>query len=484
MRISFGGSLGRLALGVTTVAALTGGTAAQALAAPGGWQPPRAVTDDDGARDAAEQAAAEQAAKLGRAVPVPGLTDETSTTVANPDGSFTSTVTSGPSQVRRDGQWVSVDTDLVEDGGALRPRAARADVRISGGGDGPLATLTDDQGHVFSLKWPTPLPKPVVTENVATFTDAAGPAADLVVTALPTGFRHDVVLRRKPSGPLELRIPVQTTGVALSESPAGRLLLTDTEGADSGRVVASAAQPLMWDSRGHGKPRGKAVSVIDTRVETENGATTLVLRPDQAFLSDPATVYPVTVDPTTTLPIEADTDVATAWDSHPGDVMIIAGTMLKEDQSGSDVMRSLLKFDTRFLNRRKVVSAGLGLWNVETNACGRRVGSGLTVERLTGPWNEHNLTWSNKPPATSAGATTNREGRGRTWTAPCRRGAGYLRWEVTSIARAWASGAPNHGVQLRGANEAEANNWRAFASSENRDKGVRQPTLTVTYRRH
>ncbi|MER7206492.1 DNRLRE domain-containing protein [Streptosporangium sp. NPDC000239] len=482
MRISLGGSLGRLALGVTTVAALTGGTAVQALAAPGAGQP-QTVADDD-ARDAVEQAAAEQAASLGRAVPVPGLTDETSTTVANPDGSFTSTITSGPSQVRRNGQWVAVDTDLVEEGGALRPRAARADVRISGGGDGPLATLTDDAGRVFSLQWPKPLPKPVVKGNVATFTDAAGPAADLVVTALPTGFRHDVVLRERPSGPLELRIPVQTTGVALSESPAGRLLLTDTEGTDNGEVVASASQPLMWDSRGHGKPRGKAVSVIDTRVETENGSTTLVLKPDQAFLSNPATVYPVTVDPTTTLPIEADTDVATSWNSHPGDVLIIAGTMLKEDQSGSDVMRSLLRFDTHALNRKKVLSARLGLWNVETSACGRRVGSGLTVERLTGAWNEHNLTWANKPPATSVGATTNREGRGRTWTAPCRRGAGYLRWEVTSIARAWAAGAPNHGVQLRSANEAEADNWRAFAASENKEEGVGQPTLTVTYRRH
>ncbi|GAA3472121.1 hypothetical protein GCM10018965_066740 [Nonomuraea roseola] len=423
------------------------------------------------------QEALSQAASSGAAVQVASLTDENSTTVANPDGSFTTSITSGPSNVQRDGAWVPIDTGLVAEGGVLKPKASRAKVEVSAGGNDTLAKLTDDQGRVFSLQWPTALPAPVVKDNVATFTNAAGPGADLVVTVIPTGFRHDVVLRERPTEPLELRIPVRTQGLTLSETADGKLELAG----ENGQQVASAAQPVMWDSRGHGKPRGDSIKKIDTQVETQNGTSVLVLKPDTAYLSDPKTVYPVTVDPTITLPIVTDTDVATSWASHPGDPMIIAGTMPWENGQGGDIMRSLLKFNTDNLKGKRVVWATLKAWNLETNKCGLIVGSGLTAERITSAWDETNLNWDNKPSTTSRGAFTTYEGRGRTWTEGCARGAGYLQWPVTTIARDWAAGAANHGIQLRSADEKETTNWRAFAASENKDASVKPPTLSVTY---
>ncbi|WP_156325699.1 DNRLRE domain-containing protein [Nonomuraea sp. SBT364] len=456
-------TVGKLALGVAAVTALSGVPTAHAAT------PPTAV-----------EAATAEAAKTGRAVPVPSLTDENSTTVANPDGTYTATITSGPSNVKQGGRWVPIDTSLVAEGGVLRPKAAKARIEVSGGGEGPLATMADEHGRTFSLRWPTALPAPRVQDNVATFADAAGPGADLVVTVLPTGFRHDVVLRTKPAGPIELRIPVRTEGVELSEAADGRLQLKS----DSGEVVAAGARPVMWDAGGHGKPRGDAVAPVDAAVRTENGAKVLVLKPDEAFLSAPERVYPVTVDPTITLPgVEVDTDVATSWASHPGDPMIIAGTMPWENGQGGDVMRSLVRFDTAAFTGKRVLGAALAMWNVETNACGLRVGSGLTAERVTGPWDENNLNWDNKPATVTAGSSTVRAGRGRTWTEPCAGGAGFLTWGVTGIAQAWAKGAPNHGIQLRGADENEATNWRAFAASENKEEGVKPPTLAVVYSR-
>ncbi|MFB4286669.1 DNRLRE domain-containing protein [Nonomuraea sp. ATR24] len=454
-------TVGKLALGVAAVTALSGVPAAHAA------EPPTAV-----------EAASAQAAKTGQAVPVPSLTDANSTTVANPDGTLTATITSGPSNVKQGDRWVPIDTTLVAEGGVLKPKAAKADVTVSAGGEGPLATMVDEQGRKFSLQWPQALPAPKVAGNVATFADAAGPGADLVVTVLPTGFRHDVVLRTKPSGPIELRIPVRTEGVELGEAADGRLELRS----DAGEVVAAGAKPVMWDASGRGKPRGDAIAPVEAAVRTENGAKVLVLTPDAEFLSDPKRVYPVTVDPTITLPgVEVDTDVATSWASHPGDAMIIAGTMPWENGQGGDVMRSLVKFDTSAFTGKRVLWAGLGMWNVETNACGLRVGSGLTAERVTGPWDENNLNWDNKPPTVKEGSSTVRAGLGRTWTEPCAGGPGFLTWGVTGIAQAWAKGAPNHGIQLRGADESEATNWRAFAASENKEQGVKPPTLAVVY---
>ncbi|MFC4117038.1 DNRLRE domain-containing protein [Nonomuraea zeae] len=462
MRIS--ASVGRLALGLTAVAALTTATGFEAVAA---------------VELSPEAAASALAEKSGKTVAVPSLTDETSTTVANPDGSFTASITSGPSNVElADGTWKAVDTTLETHGSVLKPRVSRVNIEVSAGGDGPLAKLVDDSGRVFAPRWPSPLSEPSVQGNVATFTDAAGQGADLVVTVLPTGFRYDVVLRDKPAGPLELRIPVDTQGVDLQATPDGGLQLKSADGG----VVAAAAQPLAYDSSGRGKARGGAVSKIASAVETQDGVKVLVLKPDTSFLADPARVYPVTLAPAITLPgVVTDTDVATSWASHPGDVMIIAGTMPWENGQGDDVMRSLIKFDTQKINGKRVILAGLGMWNLETNACGAEVGSGLTAERITSPWDETNLNWGNKPSTTHQGASTNRAGRGRTWTEPCAAGAGFLAWPVTDIAKAWAGGAPNHGIQLRGADENEKTNWRAFAASENKNEGVHPPTLTVAY---
>ncbi|MBG0831590.1 DNRLRE domain-containing protein [Planomonospora sp. ID67723] len=428
--------------------------------------------------DAARAKATALARAAGEPVPVPQLTDEVSTTIANPDGSYTTNITSGPSQLKQDSGWAPIDTALVADGEVLKPRAGKAEVEVSNGGSGPMAKLTDEEGRVFALQWPTALPKPVITGNVATFVDAAGPSADLVVTVLPTGFQHDVLLRKRPTEPLELRIPVRTEGVELSETKSGRLVLTDSGGADSNEVVASAPQPLMWDAEGRSKLHRQSVP-IDTQVESTGEATTLVLKPDSDFLADPATTYPVTIDPTTTLPIQADTDVATSWASHPGDQMIIAGTMPKQSGSGTDIMRSYVKFNTSALNGMRVTAATLSLWNLETHACGSAVGSGILVQRVSKAWDQTTLTWSNRPTAGTSGQAVNRQGRGRTWSAACSTAAGYLSWPVTAIAQSWADGVANYGFQLRGTNEAETTNWRAFAATEHTVK--RPPTLSVTY---
>ncbi|MBN6053559.1 DNRLRE domain-containing protein, partial [Nonomuraea sp. RK-328] len=472
---------GKLALGLLTATVLAGGTAFEAAAATP-TPPSDTAQSAEAATEAAMDTAAEQAAKTGQAVAVPALTNENSTTVANPDGTFTESISSGVAQIKQGDKWVPIDTSLVQNGAVLKPRVSRANVEVSAGGDGPLAKIVDDAGREFAVKWPTALPKPTVNGNVATFANAAGPGADLVVTVLPTGFRHDVVLREKPTGPLELRIPVQTEGVDLTEDASGRLLLKSAAG--DGKLLASGARPIMWDSSGHGKPRGDAVKEVDSSVETQNGVKVLVLKPDTGFLADPKRKFPVTIFPSITLPqVETDSDVASTWPSHPGDPMIIAGTMPWENGQGGDVMRSYVKFNTSKIKGKKVLLATLGMWNLETNGCGLAVGSGLTAERVTSPWDERDLNWDNKPTTTAEGASTTRVGRGRTWTEPCAMGAGFLAWPVTNIAKAWAAGAPDYGIQLRGADEKEATNWRAFAASENKDKGVKPPTLAVVYTR-
>ncbi|MCW2879886.1 MAG: hypothetical protein JWQ95_3986 [Sphaerisporangium sp.] len=196
-----------------------------------------------------------------------------------------------------------------------KPKVAKAKVEFSLGGDGPFASMERANGQKFALSWGKTLPRPVVKGNVATYVDAAGPSADLVVTALTTGFSHEVVLRERPAGPVELRIPVQTSGMTFGKSKQGGLQLTDAKD----KVVAQAPQPVMWDTTAGaeqqaGSAPARRIGAITTSVVRENGRQVLVLKPDATWLADPAIRYPVTIDPTTTLSVTSDTTLGSRAD--------------------------------------------------------------------------------------------------------------------------------------------------------------------------
>ncbi len=69
---------------------------------------------------------------------------EESTTWANPDGTITTEINSGPIRVRRGEGWTRVDTTLVQAGNRLVPKAADADIDFSADGSGAFASIADD----------------------------------------------------------------------------------------------------------------------------------------------------------------------------------------------------------------------------------------------------------------------------------------------------------------------------------------------------
>ncbi|MEU3164047.1 DNRLRE domain-containing protein [Streptosporangium sp. NPDC006930] len=436
----------------------------------------------------ARQAAAQRAVAKGKPVEVAETTTATSITYAQPDGkSFKTEIAAGPVRTRQGGVWRPIDPSLVEQSGTLKPKVidSEVDMEVSTGGTGAFVKMTTN-GRRYALTWPTTLPKPTVKDNVATYTDAAGKGADLVVTVLPTGFRHDVVLRERPAKSLELRIGVDTGSLTLTEGKGGRLLLTDTKAGTTGtdkskdnKLVASAPQPVMWDASAgahlaQGRlPRARHAKIA-TEVVTTGGRTELVLKPDHAFLSDPATRYPVRVDPTTTLPFNHDVEVSSTndadWPADPTSPVMMAGT-----QTGNLKYRVHLRFDTAGLTGATVSDAKLSLLNIAAQGCGSTVGAGIQVRRLTSAWDENNLHWANKPTSTTEDAQTNRAGYDSACADPT-----ALEWPVTAIAQDWAGGAANHGLVLQSPTETNVNNYRVFPASEETFEFNSPPTLTVT----
>ncbi|MEV5552010.1 DNRLRE domain-containing protein [Nonomuraea wenchangensis] len=416
----------------------------------------------------ARLAASRSAAQQGKAVEVADETTATSITHAQPDGkTYKTEVSSGPVRARRGGGWVPIDTTLAEQGGKLRPKALAEDlvVELSAGGTDPFVKMSAD-GKSYALRWPTPLPKPTVKGSVATYADAAGTGADLVVTALPDGFRHEVVLRQRPSKPLKLRIGVEDEGLTLSEGKNGRLLL---KGKDK-KLVAAAAPAAAWDSaKGRPAKRGAAASDLVTK----DGRTELVVEPDQAFLADAGTIYPVSVAAAVTLPGMTDvwiSDYGIVGSSTYRNTTLWVGTY---DDGEPLVERAFLKFDTAALANVNVSAATLSMRRTEAYGCGDAQ-SGIKAQRVTAAWTDTALTWENQPGITTAGEAVAND------TATC--GApGTMSWNLAAMAQAWASGSANHGLMLRGVDETLDGGRPQYDRAFESFNATNKPTLNVTY---
>ncbi|WP_328940565.1 ricin-type beta-trefoil lectin domain protein [Streptomyces sp. NBC_00250] len=262
-----------LAAAVTPAVPTPGTPATMSTQGPAGprstAQPPTGA-DTKAAR--AVQEALRKAKATGKPVTVDALTTETSETVAGPDGhrlttrSHTQTV-----RVKRSGRWQTLDATLAAGpGGTVAPKVTGTRLVLSGGGTGPLATVTTDDGKQFSVTAPFALPKPALSGATATYARVL-PDVDLKVTALADGGWREVVVVKTAKAAAdprlkELRFPVRTNGLTLVADRAGNIALKDARG----KVRMHAPTPFQWDSS-HAAPTSrwvKAAAAANTPVAT------------------------------------------------------------------------------------------------------------------------------------------------------------------------------------------------------------------------
>ncbi|MEU8268918.1 phospholipase A2 [Sphaerisporangium sp. NPDC049002] len=354
---------------------------------------------------------------------------------------------------------------------------ATSDVRFSAGGAGPFAQVEQPSGAVLELGWAGQLPKPEIDGSRAIYRGVvADGAGDLVATALPTGLRFDVVLNRRPTGPVEIKVPVTGKGLEVSKEKGSRLTVKEGD-----KVVAVSSTPVMYDATSplaaHSRKSQQfrtlqggqeRVGDIATEVAASGEGKTLILKPSTEFLANPATAYPVTVDPSVVLPLNDDTDVNSAFDGNN-----VSGEYLKAGtETDGEKARTYLRFDTRGL--KTPTNAVLKLTNIDAPSCGPTVSAGIQVRRITSHWDATTQTWTPQPSNTTEDAVISTEG---SQLGSC--GSGTMTWNVTPIVAKWAAGTPNHGFVLQSPTEAKQANYRIFASAENTD-GLAAPILQVT----
>ncbi|GAA2785207.1 LamG domain-containing protein [Crossiella cryophila] len=237
---------------------------------------------------------------------------ETAQVFREPDGSRTLEQHPRPVRVRAGAGWRAPDTTLrTESDGRVSPVAAALPITFSGGGRGPFARI-GQAGSALELSWPDPLPRPTLAGASATYAEVL-PGVDLRVTAEVSGFTHLLVVRtaeaaRQPRL-AKLTFGTRADGLTMATGERGGLTATVPDG----KVVFRAPQAQMWDSPSTGPRAPGATGAAARRVEmpVELGRGTLSVTPDRAMLADPATRFPVYIDP--------------GWDGEPGGWGLIYG---------------------------------------------------------------------------------------------------------------------------------------------------------------
>lgn len=443
-------------------------------------------SDGDGKLDRPDSVSAAITARLsGKRVEDLSKRTETTQTFVNADGTLTDEQYGSPVRVQDDeGDWQDVDLDLIKQAdGSYAPKASPVDVTVNGGSSKEASRVTFDDGQSLAVTWPEVLPEPTVDGGVATF--KVSDAADLLVTTTGGGVTTRIRLNEQPAedDPI-FTLGLRAKGVEVDQSADGGLEFTDGK-----ETVATTSTLLAWDARVDDAGDPAEVVHLDANLEetgSKGDVTThdLELTPPEGFLSDPATVYPVTIDPDVSMIRTRDTwvrDGDTA--NHGAENKLIVGKIDPETTTNPGPTRSYLKFYNGTLENKghTILSAELGLWQYYAKTCADRQ---MNVHAVTGAWSDA-ITWTNKPAVvtgTGSGSMGVLPNRG---AAAC--AAGWTTVNLKTIAQKWSSGLLDmQGVRLAASDETGSSYERRFCSMDIQSAttcqhATRVPYLKVTY---
>ncbi|MFB6616164.1 hypothetical protein ACFCV9_18445, partial [Streptomyces sp. NPDC056367] len=287
------------------------------------------------ARQKAVDAALAQAKKTGKPVAIDLLTTAESQTFANPAGTLTMDAAAAPERVKQaNGSWRAIDTTLRANAdGTVSPAVVPSPLSISGGGTGPMATMTTADGKKLAFKAPFKLPKPKLDGNDALYENVL-PDVDLRLTATQLGGWRQVLIVRTAAAAAnpalkKIRLGVDATGLNTTTDAAGNITFKDAQG----RARFTSPTSFMWDSTKKSTP-GAAAAAPQSGAKTGKSAS-------------------MSADAVVDAPQAADAVAASTPDA-PGDTANVKPIAVKADATGIDLIP-----DTSLLGQ------GTGPWYID-----------------------------------------------------------------------------------------------------------------------
>jgi hypothetical protein len=443
--------------------------------------------------------AAAQAKRTGKPVDVTGATTATSTLTANPNGSFTLTQAASPVRKKIGDAWTDLDATLTTAAdGTLSPAVATGDLRLSGGGGGPLATMAGG-GRSLALTLPFTLPKPAVDGPTATYR-AVLPGVDLKVTANDQGGFAEVLVVADAAAAADPRLQaltmgLKTDGVTLSTDAAGNIAGTDI----NHHTVVTAPAPVMWDSK---KPAAALPTVTEPstgrKLEARSGLAAsssadtpgvaadvaplgvalthdkITLTPSKTMLA--GATWPVYIDPTWSwgaatngwAVIDNSRPATKYWKNSPSDQNDMQSG---QNPDGGEVRRLLVNFpiDTSKLTKDAIISSAT--MNITETWSYNCTASKVDIYAPTSVVTSANAYW-NAWAGVALGTQNDQINTAHGYSSSCP--AAGVGFDVsTGIKAVAAAGRGNQTFIIKADSESSQTGWKRWSSST--------PKLTVNY---
>ncbi|HEX7661183.1 MAG TPA: LamG-like jellyroll fold domain-containing protein, partial [Pseudonocardiaceae bacterium] len=386
----------------------------------------------------------------------------------NADGSVTRQITQSPANYRdSSGAWQPIDT-TVQHGSDNRWHEQANSLRVDfapSATDPALASFASDSTHAvaYGLQGAAAV---TGTASGSTVTyPAVLPQTDLELAPLPTGMKESLVLHSSDAGSSWV-FPLRLTGLTPVLASDGAVELKDSTGATVERIPRAFAYDSKVDPTS-GEPA--TTYAVTYALTTVDGGPALKMTLDQAWLRDPARVFPVTVDPSFyDLPTSTYAET-TAPGDHSMDLTFKVGSY----NSGPDSANSFLKFPNDLDGSGVVInSAALNVFDTWASTCA--YAEPFYVAPVTQAWTPSGVTsWPGPSYGAAIGSATpdpNVSGVNgakdscHNLTADRTVGDWVNIPLNTDTIQAWADGSPDNGLALYAATN-NTLTWKQFDSS-------------------
>ncbi|MEV4760629.1 LamG-like jellyroll fold domain-containing protein [Micromonospora sp. NPDC049559] len=394
---------------------------------------------------------------------------------ANSDGSYTRKVYERAVNYRAtDGTWRPIDRTLVPGGdGRLRQRAAGTDLSFAGrAADPALASLRLDVDHAFAYGLrgaaavaPEPSGESLTYRGVL-------PGVDVRLSATASGVKESLVLHSADAGNSWV-FPLRLKGLTPRLEAGGSVSLRDTAGAVRLTIPPGYMEDSRFDRQSGDFTRSNGVSY---QLVTSDGGPALRVTVDEAWLRDPARVFPVTVDPTANLIGSTDTYARNDQSGdHSGEDELLVGTY----NGGASKAYSFIGFggfDATY-GGSSITSVSLKIFDSWAATCEPKP---FSVNPITQSWTSAAVTSYPGPSFGPAiGSVTANPG------AACTNSGGDRSlgtWMTVPLSvetfQNWANGGANYGLAVT-ASQTDSTHWKRFTSLNG--PAGKDPYLQVTY---
>ncbi len=239
---------------------------------------------------------------------------DTTNVFRRPDGNGELFAYAGPVNWQApDGRWVPLDATVISDGlGRFRNRSGPITASFAGvSGGGPLVQVGTDAWSVgFTLEGMLPSVAAATDRNTVRYPGLLG-GADVEYTVGRDVVKEILSLpNAAAAGSGVFRFPLELSGVAAHQGADGSFGFYDAAGI---RVASIPNQGAAWDSSGDPatgqQPRQAPVAV---RLVDDGAGLVVEVEAPRSLLDDPATVWPVKIDPDVRFP----KDWGDSWDSY------------------------------------------------------------------------------------------------------------------------------------------------------------------------